>query len=142
MPLKNLTAKTQGNIMALLVSQKRQISFREVRAFPRYGGCAVVGVIDRSGKKMTGEGMIKAIEVMHDRSNGLGGGFAGYGIYPHYKDFYAFHLFFETQKAQEETEAFLKKHFEIVYASEIQTRKLSAVRTSPSSSAIFWRRSR
>ena len=94
-------------------------------------GCAVVGVIDRSGKKMTGEGMIKAIEVMHDRSNGLGGGFAGYGIYPHYKDFYAFHLFFETQKAQEETEAFLKKHFEIVYASEIQTRKLSAVQNEP-----------
>ena len=94
-------------------------------------GCAVVGVIDRSGKKMTGEGMIRAIEVMHDRSNGLGGGFAGYGIYPHYKDFYAFHLFFETQKAQEETEAFLKKHFEIVYASEIQTRKLSAVQNEP-----------
>ena len=94
-------------------------------------GCAVVGVIDRSGKKMTGEGMIRAIEVMHDRSNGLGGGFAGYGIYPHYKDFYAFHLFFETQKAQEETEAFLKRHFEIVYASEIQTRKLSAVQNEP-----------
>ena len=94
-------------------------------------GCAVVGVIDRSGKKMTGEGMIRAIEVMHDRSNGLGGGFAGYGIYPHYKDFYAFHLFFDTQKAQEETEAFLKKQFEIVYASEIQTRKLSAVQNEP-----------
>ena len=68
-------------------------------------GCAVTGVIDRSGKKMTGESMIEAIAVMHDRSNGLGGGFAGYGIYPHYKDFYAFHLFYETQKAQEETEA-------------------------------------
>ena len=94
-------------------------------------GCAVVGVIDRSGKKMTGEGMISAIEVMHDRSNGLGGGFAGYGIYPHYKDFYAFHLFFDTQKAQEETEAFLKRHFEIVYSSGIQTRKLSAVQNEP-----------
>ena len=94
-------------------------------------GCAVVGVIDRSGKKMTGEGMIRAIEVMHDRSNGLGGGFAGYGIYPHYKDFYAFHLFFDTQKAQEETEAFLKRHFEIVYSSGIQTRKLSAVQNEP-----------
>ena len=75
--------------------------------------------------------MIEAIEVMHDRSNGLGGGFAGYGIYPHYKDFYAFHLFFDTQRAQEETEAFLKRHFEIVYASEIQTRKTPAVRGEP-----------
>ena len=94
-------------------------------------GCAVTGVIDRSGKKMTGESMIEAIAVMHDRSNGLGGGFAGYGIYPHYKDFYAFHLFYETQKAQEETEAFIRRHFEIVYSSEIQTRKLPTVKNEP-----------
>ena len=105
--------------------QQREGQFRDP------SGCAVVGVIDRSGKKMTGEGMIEAIAVMHDRSNGLGGGFAGYGIYPHYKDFYAFHLFFDTQRAQEETEAFLKRHFEIVYASEIQTRKTPAVRGEP-----------
>lgn len=59
-------------------------------------GCAVAAVIDRSGKTMAGERMIRAIEVMHDRSNGLGGGFAGYGIYPDYKDYYAFHLFFRT----------------------------------------------
>ena len=45
-------------------------------------GCAVTGVIDRSGKPMSGEDMIRSIAVMHDRSNGLGGGFAGYGIYP------------------------------------------------------------
>lgn len=32
---------------------------------------------------------------MHERSNGLGGGFAAYGIYPEYRDFYAFHVFFE-----------------------------------------------
>ena len=94
-------------------------------------GCAVAGVIDRSGRKMTGEGMIEAIAVMHDRSNGLGGGFAGYGIYPHYKDFYAFHLFYDTVKAQEETEAFLKLHFEIVYSSQIQTRKMPAIKDEP-----------
>ena len=105
--------------------QQREGQFRNP------SGCAVVGVIDRSGKKMTGSSMIEAIEVMHDRSNGLGGGFAGYGIYPHYKDFYAFHLFFDTQRAQEETESFLKRHFEIVYASEIQTRKTPAVRGEP-----------
>ena len=50
-------------------------------------GCAVTGVIDCSGKPMSGEDMIRSIAVMHDRSNGLGGGFAGYGIYPDYKDF-------------------------------------------------------
>ena len=44
---------------------------------------------------MTGEQIIESMVPMHDRSNGLGGGFAGYGIYPEYKDFYAFHMFFD-----------------------------------------------
>lgn len=38
---------------------------------------------------------------MHDRSNGLGGGFAGYGIYPEYKDLYAFHVFYDDTEAKE-----------------------------------------
>lgn len=99
--------------------------------FRNPSGCAVAGVIDRSGGVMSGEGMIEAISVMHDRSNGLGGGFAGYGIYPHYKDFYAFHLFYDGKDAQSETEAFIGRHFEIVYSSEIQTRKLPAVTDEP-----------
>ena len=99
--------------------------------FRNPSGCAVAGVIDRSGRPMSGEGMIEAISVMHDRSNGLGGGFAGYGIYPHYKDFYAFHLFYSKKEAQEETEVFLGRHFEIVYSSEMQTRKIPSVRDEP-----------
>ena len=43
-------------------------------------GCAIAAVIARDGERMSGEGMIAAMEPMHDRSNGLGGGFAGYGI--------------------------------------------------------------
>ena len=41
-------------------------------------GCAVSAVISRNGNKMTGEDIIKSMLPMHDRSNGLGGGFAGY----------------------------------------------------------------
>ena len=98
-------------------------------------GCAVTGVIDRSGKGMTGEDMIRSIAVMHDRSNGLGGGFAGYGIYPDYSDFYAFHLFFEDGAAKTATEEFLGRHFEIAYASEIQTRKIPEITDEP----LIWR---
>ena len=36
-------------------------------------GCAISGIIDKSGKRMSGEAIIKSITVMHDRSNGLGG---------------------------------------------------------------------
>lgn len=48
-------------------------------------GCAISGIFSRSGKPMNGEDIIKSIAVMHDRSNGLGGGFAAHGIYPQYK---------------------------------------------------------
>lgn len=94
-------------------------------------GCAVTGVIDRGGRVMSGEDMIRSIAVMHDRSNGLGGGFAGYGIYPDYRDFYAFHLFYDDTFAKSQTEEFLNRHFEVAYASEIQTRKIPEISDEP-----------
>ncbi len=94
-------------------------------------GCAVSAVIDRSGKVMTGEKIIRSIAVMHDRSNGLGGGFAGYGIYPDYKDYYAFHLFYNDFQSKKETEDFLVRHFEIAYSSEMKTRKTKSIIGEP-----------
>ena len=66
-------------------------------------GCA----ISKDGNKMSGEMITNSMKPMHDRSNGLGGGFAGYGIYPEYKDFYAFHMFFDSRGTRKECEAFL-----------------------------------
>ena len=51
---------------------------------------------------MDGDSIVRSMATMHDRSNGLGGGFAGYGIYPQYKDLYAFHLFYENNGGREE----------------------------------------
>ena len=80
---------------------------------------------------MTGEKIIRSIATMHDRSNGLGGGFAGYGIYPDYKDYYAFHLFFDSRTARKETEDYLAAHFEVVYSSEMKTRKVKGITGEP-----------
>ena len=66
-------------------------------------GCAIAGIMDRSGTRHDGTDILKSIELMHDRSNGLGGGFAAYGIYPDYKDLYAFHLLYETKDARMQT---------------------------------------
>ena len=62
-------------------------------------GCAISGLFSKSGRRQSGEAIIKSIAVMHDRSNGLGGGFAGYGIYPEYNDLYAFHVFSDSTEA-------------------------------------------
>ena len=49
-------------------------------------GCAIAGVISKEGRNIPGDLIVRSMTTMHDRSNGLGGGFAGYGIYPQYKD--------------------------------------------------------
>ena len=56
-------------------------------------GCAISGIFAKDGSKINGSRIIKSMVPMHDRSNGLGGGFAGYGIYPQYADYYALHIF-------------------------------------------------
>lgn len=94
-------------------------------------GCAIAAVISREGKRMTGETVIRSMLPMHDRSNGLGGGFAGYGIYPEYKDLYAFHIFFDNERARTECEALLKESFEIVKDEEIPIRKMPEITDVP-----------
>ena len=94
-------------------------------------GCAISGVISREGRRMSGEAIIKSMIPMHDRSNGLGGGFAGYGIYPEYKDCFARHLFFDNDYVRKDCEIYLKERFEIVKAEEIPIRKMPQITDEP-----------
>lgn len=98
-------------------------------------GCAIAAVISRDGKRMSGEMITNAMKPMHDRSNGLGGGFAAYGIYNDYKDFYALHMFFDERATRKNCEQFLKERFEIVKSEIIPTRKISSITDEP----IIWR---
>ena len=98
-------------------------------------GCAIAAVISKEGKRMSGEMITNAMKPMHDRSNGLGGGFAGYGIYPEYKEFYSLHMFFDSRATRKECEVFLKERFEIVKSEIIPTRTIPAITDEP----IIWR---
>lgn len=70
-------------------------------------GCAIAAIMDRSGARHDGSDILRSIALMHDRGNGLGGGFAAYGIYPEYEELYAFHIMYESDEARRETEAYL-----------------------------------
>ena len=94
-------------------------------------GCAVSAVISREGNLMSGEKIVASMAPMHERSNGLGGGFAGYGIYPEMAEFYAFHLFFDDKESKKECETYLKEGFEIVKAEPIPVRKIPAITDEP-----------
>ena len=98
-------------------------------------GCAISGIFSRSGERINGSEIVKSISIMHDRSNGLGGGFAGYGIYPQYADHYAFHIFYDNSRAREECEQFLDKHFDIINLSKIPVRKTKKITNEP----LIWR---
>ncbi len=106
------------------------------QVFPRIpSGCAISGMIDRSGRRMTGEAIIASIALMHERSNGLGGGFAGYGIYPDFPEHYAFHLIYDSETARGNTEAFLATRFAIDASEPIPTRPVAGILDPP----ILWR---
>ena len=98
-------------------------------------GCAISAVISTDGNKMTGEKIMESMKPMHDRSNGLGGGFAAYGIYPEYREFYALHMFFHDRASRKNCEVFLKECFEIVKSEIIPTRKIPSITDEP----IIWR---
>ena len=84
---------------------------------------------------MTGEAVMKSMIPMHDRSNGLGGGFAAYGIYPDYRDFYAFHIFFDNNAVRRECEAQLREGFELVQAEQIPIHIIPEITDVP----LIWR---
>ena len=98
-------------------------------------GCAISAVISRGGERMSGEKIIESMKPMHERSNGLGGGFAGYGIYPEYKDFFALHIFYDDDAARVDCERYLRDALEIVRAETIPTRTIPAITDEP----LIWR---
>lgn len=96
--------------------------------------CSIFGMMDTSGRPFSGQGVIKAIANMHDRGNGLGGGFAIYGLYPEYAELYVFHIMYLSPEGRSETEALLKDRFELVHDEKIPTRP--ACVTNP---PLIWR---
>lgn len=94
-------------------------------------GCAIAAVMDRSGARHDGTDILRSISLMHDRGNGLGGGFAAYGIYPEYKDLYAFHVMYETAEARAAAEAYLDSYFMMEKQERIPTQDVPSIKNPP-----------
>ncbi len=98
-------------------------------------GCAISAMISKEGRLTNGEDIIKSMIPMHERSNGLGGGFAAYGIYPEHKDEFALHIFFDDKTSRRECEAYIKEKFELVQAEEMPIQIVPEITDVP----IIWR---
>ncbi len=94
-------------------------------------GCGLSGFMHQDGKRVGGEDIIQSIALLHDRSNGLGGGFAAYGIYPEHKDEYALHLMYDDSEAKKQTESLIDEQFQVSLGEEIPTRLVPGIQDPP-----------
>jgi len=86
--------------------------------------CGIIGVIDRGKKEMDGSHIKKALTAMNERGSGEGAGYAVYGVYPEFKDYYALHVFFDNvHENQVNFEAILETWGRIIHDEEIPTRE-------------------
>ncbi len=99
------------------------------------GGCGLMGVCDESGGRMSGELAVRSMASMHDRGNGLGGGFAGYGIYPDFPHAFCFHMLYTDDASKDDTEYYLARHFVVLHHEPIPTRPVRGIQDEP----ILWR---
>jgi glutamate synthase domain-containing protein 1 len=99
-----------------------------------FDGCSLFGMMNLEGKRFSSRDPVKAIANMHERGNGLGGGFAVYGIYPEHQDDYAFHIMYLSRDAKEKTDKLLRENFDVIHEEEIPTREAN-VRDPP----LVWR---
>jgi len=95
-----------------------------------FDGCSIFGVMDTSGASINASVAVEAIDLMRDRDNGLGGGFAGYGIYPEHPDEYALHIMYASKEGRRIGEEYLSQWFTIEKTEEMDVDP-SAVRDAP-----------
>jgi len=98
-------------------------------------GCGILGIMDQKGKRFSGGDIVAGIASMRERANGLGGGFAAYGIYPEHKRDWCFHMMFENKSAMVQTEEYLRENYKIVKDGIIPTREDRSIKYRP----LLWR---
>jgi glutamate synthase domain-containing protein 1 len=92
-----------------------------------FDGCSLFGMMNLHGKRFSSHDAVKAITNMHDRGNGLGGGFAVYGLYPDYKDDYAFHVMYLTEEAKKKTDKLLNNNFDVIHQEVVPTKRANVI---------------
>ena len=97
--------------------------------------CGLFGMMDLTGRRFGSKAPVKAISNMHERGNGLGGGFAVYGLYPQHKDDYAFHIMYLNRESKERADRLLAQSFDVLQAEEMPVNPAANVWNPP----MIWR---
>ncbi len=85
--------------------------------------CSIFGMMNRYGRAVNGRDVVEAMSNMNERTNGLGSGFAIYGVYPKYRENYALHVMYDDRESLEWGSRFIALNFDVVHEEEIPTDK-------------------
>lgn len=90
--------------------------------------CGIAGLININGKTENGKRVVDMITTMTDRENGLGAGFACYGLFPDLADCFCIQLLLDDEEAKKRVEEYFKNIANIVKDEEVFTRKVKGMR--------------
>ncbi len=100
-------------------------------------GCGLTGIISKKRQRISGAEIKKSLCLMKDRGNGLGAGFAAYGIYPDFAEFYAFHVMYDEPISRRETEEYIKENYIVEKMEEIPTAPVKNIVIAPNLMRYF-----
>lgn len=103
-----------------------------LKAFEKdINACGLCGIIHEEGFPINGETALRFISAMNERGNRLGAGFAGYGIYPEYRSYYALHVMYYHRRSKEEVEQLIDKNFKVEVSEKIPTKSVASISNPP-----------
>jgi glutamate synthase domain-containing protein 1 len=89
--------------------------------------CGIAGHININGKRETGARVIDMITTMTDRENGLGAGFACYGLFPDLAEHYCVQLLLDDEMAKQKVEEYFTSRSRIIKDEEVFTKPVSGM---------------
>jgi glutamate synthase domain-containing protein 1 len=100
-----------------------------------FDACGLIGFIDTSGRRHSGDRVAAGLACIDERGNGLGAGYAAYGLYPEHADRYALHAMCRSDAQRAALDAYLREHFAVVHDEPVPTRQVPGILDPP----VLWR---
>ncbi len=88
-----------------------------------HAACGIGGIFNLDQKLVSGRKIAKMMSVMKERENGLGAGYAAYGLFPEMSEYYCLQLILDDMEAKEKVEEFLNEYTDIIKEEKVPIKK-------------------
>ena len=92
------------------------------------GGCGIAGCMNLEGGRISGNQIALMLETMGERENGLGAGYACYGLFPEHREEYCLQMLFDNEEARCKVEELLKGTGDMTKDEKVYTHRVKTMR--------------